>query len=54
MWMNINVLKVNDDKTVALVHALRKKRRNVTVGPTAFKIGDCDMKARVPMLEISE
>ena len=43
MWMNTNLLKVNEDKTVALVHALRKKRRNITVGPTAFKIVDCDM-----------
>ena len=41
MWMNANVLKVNDDKTVALVHASRKDQMKHNI--TAIKIGDCDI-----------
>ena len=41
MWMNANFLKVNEDKTVALVHASRKNQMKHNI--TAIKIGDCDI-----------
>ena len=41
MWMNANVLKVNEDITVALVHASRKNQMTHSI--TATKIGDCDI-----------
>ena len=41
MWMIANFLKVNEDKTVALVHASRKNQMKHNV--TAIKIGDCDI-----------
>ena len=39
MWMNANFLKVNEDKTVALVHASRNNQAKHNI--TAIKIGDC-------------
>ena len=44
MWMNTNFLKLNEDKTVALVHASRNNqtKHNITQF-TAIKIGDCDI-----------
>ena len=51
MWMNANFLKVNEDKTVALVHASRNNQAKHNI--TAIKIGDCDITP-VPVLEISE
>ena len=41
VWMVANLLKVNDDKTVALVLASRNNQaaHNITV----IKIGDCDI-----------
>ena len=41
MWINANFLKVNEDKTVALVHASRKNQMKHNI--TAIKIGDCDI-----------
>ena len=43
MWMNANFLKVNEDKTVALVglHASRNNQAKHNI--TAIKIGDCDI-----------
>ena len=41
MWMNAHFLKVNEDKTVALVHASRKNQMKHNI--TAIKIGDCDI-----------
>ncbi len=41
MWMNAIFLKVNEDKTVALVHASRKNQMKHNI--TAIKIGDCDI-----------
>ena len=39
-WMGDNQLKVNDDKTVALVLSSRNNRANHNI--TVIKIGDCD------------
>ena len=41
MWMNTNFLKLNEDKTVALVHASRNNQTKHNI--TAIKIGDCDI-----------
>ena len=41
MCMNANFLKVNEDKTVALVHASRNNQAKHNI--TAIKIGDCDI-----------
>ena len=41
MWMNANFLKVNEDKTVALVHASINNQAKHNI--TAIKIGDCDI-----------
>ena len=41
MWMNAIFLKVNEDKTVALVHASRKNQMKHNI--TAIQIGDCDI-----------
>ena len=41
MWMNANFLKINEDKTVALVHASRNNQAKHNI--TAIKIGDCDI-----------
>ena len=41
MWMNANFLKVNEDKTVGLVHASRKNQMKHNI--TAIKIGDYDI-----------
>ena len=49
MWMNANFLKVNEDKTVALVHASRKNQMKHNI--TAIKIAT---SSPVPVLEISE
>ena len=51
MWMNANFLKVNEDKTVALVHASRNNQTKHSI--TAIEIGDCDITP-VSVLEISE
>ena len=40
-WMGDNQLKVNDDKTVALVLSSRNNRTNHNI--TMIKIGDCDI-----------
>ena len=40
-WMGDNQLKVNDDKTVALVLSSRNNRANHNI--TVIKIGDCDI-----------
>ena len=40
-WMGDNQLKVNDDKTVALVLSSRNNRANHKI--TVIKIGDCDI-----------
>ena len=40
-WMGDNQLKVNDDKTVALVLSTRNNRANHNI--TVIKIGDCDI-----------
>ena len=40
-WMGDNQLKVNDDKTVALVLSSRNNRANHNI--TEIKIGDCDI-----------
>ena len=42
MWMIANFLQVNEDKTVALVHASRKNHMKHNI--TAIKIGDCDIE----------
>ena len=41
VWMGDNELKVNDDKTVALVLSSRNNRANHNI--TVIKIGDCDI-----------
>ena len=41
MWMNTNFLKLNEDKTVALVHASINNQTKHNI--TAIKIGDCDI-----------
>ena len=41
MWMVANLLKVNDDKTVALVLGSRNNQANHNI--TVIKIGDCDI-----------
>ena len=41
MWMSANFLKVNEDKTVALVHASRNNHMKHNI--TTIKIGDCDI-----------
>ena len=41
MWMNAHFLKLNEDKTVALVHASRNNQTKYNI--TAIKIGDCDI-----------
>ena len=40
-WMGDNQLKVNDDKTVALVLSSRNNRANHNI--TVIKIGDCEI-----------
>ena len=41
MWINANVLKVNEDKTVALVDSSRNNQTKHNI--TAINIGDCDI-----------